>query len=326
MGKTLVLFQDYFWQGVTRVRISQRLSIVTLTLFCCGPVWAQEGKRSPSFHDPFTNVVFPQVVVGNVLGFSFDVESRISNTTDEVVNLFVSVVGSDLSFPAGLLVNTQPYPPGGFPLTLGPKESNSLSFTAAAGGQPSSTGGLLPCNPLNPLGGICAIEIEKLGMPEGSPNGPAGGGATIDDLVFSFFYNLRDAQGNLLDKINIPPSVPARGISFVLSRGQGFDTGVALLVSPPQMVNVKVYLPAEASPLGIPGLNMLESNFMMENFRDDFFVAEVVPELPLDIPAALVEMTVADGQVFGTALGVQSEGSTVQIAGQNVSPIGPIRD
>ena len=179
-----------------------------------------------------------------------------------------------------------------------------------------------------PLGNECPnCDGEEIVCATGCQGGnsPAGAGAGIDDLVFSFFYNLRDAEGNLIDKINIPPAKPGRGISFVMGRGQGFDTGVAILVTQPQMVNVKVYLPVGVSPLGIPGVDVLESNFQMDLFRDDFFLSEVVPDLREEIPAALVEMTVGSGQMYGVVLGVQVEGSTLQVSGQNVNVIDPIR-
>ncbi len=112
-----------------------------------------------------------------------------------------------------------------------------------------------------------------------------------------------------------------------MGRGQGFDTGVALLTTVPGIVNIRVFLPTGFSPLGIPGIDVLEANYQMPAFRDDFFLNEVglEPELPEVIPAALVEMTVELGEMYAVALGLQVEGGTIQIAGQNATVIDPIQ-
>ena len=154
---------------------------------------------------------------------------------------------------------------------------------------------------------------------EAANGGPAGGAASVDDLSFAFFYTLRDGRGNLIDSVAVPEARAGTGIRFVMSRRPGFDTGVAIFVTVPQPVNIRVYLPGGASPAGT---TLLEGVNPLTVFRDDFFLNEFVDGLPDVIDSALVEMTVGIGEIYGMALGVKVEGATVQLSGQNVTLFG----
>ena len=293
------------------MKVIQKLLVGSLCLASFAITMAQEGDRSPSFDDPARTVIFPQFIVGNIGGFSFDIEKRIGNGSDLPFSGTSFILRSDLSSPVGLLVNGAPYNPAGIPINLGPKESMSLFFSVANGNRPQGDG----CE-----GDECEGCDDCEDVEEENAGGPAGTGASISELTHSFFYNLRDAQGNLIDSVAVPEGRAGKGIRFVMSRRPGFDTGVAIFVTIPQPVNISVYLPGGASPAGT---TLLEGvNPLLTKFRDDFFLNEFIQNLPAVIDSAVVEIFVEIGEIYGMALGVKVEGSTVQLSGQNVTPFG----
>ena len=163
------------------------------------------------------------------------------------------------------------------------------------------------------------IVLDGALVLEYDPDGPAGVRASVFELNHAFFYNIRDAEGNLIDTVAGPVGLAGTGIRFVMSRRPGFDTGVAIFVTVPQPVNIRVYLPGGAAPAGttvLDGVNPLTV------FRDDFFLNDFVDGLPDVIDSAVVEMTVEIGEIYGMALGVKVEDGNVQLSGQNVTPFG----
>ena len=290
------------------MKVLQKLLVGSFCLASFAITMAQEGDRSPSFHDPSGTVIFPQFVIANVGGFQFNVETRVGNGSDLPFTGDFFIFEDDLAFAEGILVNGNPYTPAGIPLLLGPKESISLLFGALQEGGPQ---GHSPPHER----AKAAIAEERGGVPN-----PAGGAASVDDLSWAFFYNLRDGGGNLIDSVAVPEARAGTGIHFVMSRGPGFDTGVAIFVTIPQPVGIRVYLPGGASPAGT---TLLEGvNPLLTKFRDDFFLNEFIQNLPAVIDSAVVEIFVEIGEIYGMALGVKVEGATVQLSGQNVTPFG----
>ena len=291
------------------MKVIEKLLVGSLFLASFAITMAQEGDRSPSFDDPARTVIFPQFIVGNIGGFSFDIEKRIGNGSDLPFSGTSFILRSDLSSPVGLLVNGAPYNPAGIPINLGPKESMSLFFSVANGNRPQ--------------GDECEVDCgcdDCLDADDRDSDGPAGTGASVSDLTYSFFYNLRDAQGNLIDSVAVPEARAGKGIRFVMSRRPGFDTGVAIFITIPQPVGIRVYLPGGASPAGT---TLLEGvNPLLTKFRDDCFLNEFIQNLPAVIESTVVEIFVEIGEIYGMALGVKVEGTTVQLSGQNVTPFG----
>ena len=315
------------------MKVIQKLLVGLLFLGSFAITIAQEGDRSPSFDDPSKTAIFPQFIVGRLLGFQFDIEQRIGNGSDLPFTGAIEIFRSNFSPVQGLMVNGQPYAPG-LPINLGPKESLSLSFTqqpvpvstpAPMGSCDQTvcedlTGVALDnCRCLDCDDEYMCFEVDGVEVVEKRAR-PAGAGASVSDLTHSFFYNLRDAGGNLIDTVAVPEGRAGTGIRFVMSRRPGFDTGVAIFITIPQPVNISVYLPGGASPAGT---TLLEGvNPLLTKYRDDFFLNEFVDGLPDVIDSALVEMTVGIGEIYGMALGVKVEGATVQLSGQNVTPFG----
>jgi hypothetical protein len=58
--------------------------------------------------------------------------------------------------------------------------------------------------------------------------------SSVDELVISFVYNLRDNGGNVVDRIPIPPI--KQGVEFrtTMHREPGFDTGLAVMAMQPK--------------------------------------------------------------------------------------------
>ena len=254
--------------------ILRNVLFVVVVLACCGVAVAQGGDRSPSFHNPLTTVIFPQFVVGSLGGgFEFEVEIRIGNGSDLPWDGEFFLFEDNLAPLGGILVNGIPYTPNGIQVPLGPRESVSLVFTSAQGPGPQGP-----------------LELRQgLWLGGNRPASPAGVGASPDDLSFAFFYTLRDGAGNLIDSVAVPEARAGKGIQYVMSRRPGFDTGVAIFVTSPQPVNIRVFLPqGELSPAGttvLEGVNPLTVR------RDDFFLNEFVDGLPEVIDSAVVEMT-----------------------------------
>ena len=171
-----------------------------------------------------------------------------------------------------------------------------------------------------PQGGVASFFIWALMERSLPPLAPAGGVALVDDISFAFFYTLRDGGGNLIDRVAVPEARAGTGIRFVMSRGAGFDTGVAIFVTVPQPVKIRVFLP-DGGPAPV-GTTVLEGVNPLNVFRDDFFLNEFVDDLPDVIDSAVVEMTVEIGQIYGMVLGVTVEGPIVQLSSQNVAPFG----
>ena len=287
------------------MKVLRKLLVVSLVLAFFAIAVAQEGDQSPSFHDPFGTVVFPQFIVGPVgTGpasanlFNFDACVIVGNGGNFPFNGNCHVFGDTLNQLEGILVNGNPLPPDGIQVSLGPGGSTRLEFESMTPNPP----GLL----------LCELLLKG--------NDPAGGAASVDDLSFSFFYTLRDGGGNLIDSVAVPEGRAGKGIRFVMSRRAGFDTGVAIFVTIPQPVGIRVYLPGGASPAGT---TLLEGvNPLFTKFRDDFFLNEFIQNLPAVIDSAVVEIFVEIGEIYGMALGVKVEGATVQLSGQNVTPFG----
>lgn len=315
------------------MKVARKLLVALLVLASVAITVAQQGDRSPSFHDPAGTAIFPQFIVGRVGSFIFDIEQRIGNGGDLPFSGRAVVLNGDLSSPVGLVVNGAPYNPAGIPINLGPKESLSLNFTQEP--VPPPTPGLMgSCEEeeCGDKGGealeqcLCdecdytCVTIDGALVAEENGSAPAGGQASVSDLSHSFFYNLRDQEGNLIDSVAVPEGRAGTGIRFVMARRPGFDTGVAVFVTVPQPVGIRVFLPdGGPSPAGT---TVLEGVNPLQSFRDDFFLNEFIQNLPDVIDSAVVEMTVENGEIYGMALGVKVEGSNVQLSGQNVNPFG----
>ena len=126
------------------MKVIKKLLVGLLCLASFAITMAQEGDRSPSFDDPARTVIFPQFIVGNIGGFSFDIEQRIGNGSDLVFAGNFLLFDDILASPVGILVNGNPYTAGGIPVLLGPKESMSLLFSVPQGAGPQGGCRCLP--------------------------------------------------------------------------------------------------------------------------------------------------------------------------------------
>ena len=282
-----------------------------------------------SFHEPENTLVFPQLVVGQLGDLSYFPVFRACSP--DPIEGQIAVFEDDRSSPPDLLINGQTYQ-GPVPVNLDANECDTfeMSLGGQAGtslqgtGRPFATAYVV----LDGLGGLgCPSEaLNHSHLPARRPlfsTRPAVHTTGQSDIALSFFYNVRDPQGRLVDSVAVPPSSAGRGFRFVTSRGNGFDVGVAAFVTTPNStVNITVYLPEEGTGNSVAqGTNTLTGSVQILG-KTAFFLHQVIPNFPETVSAALVEMELAgSGQIYGVALGVQAEGENVQLSGQNVIPL-----
>ena len=268
-----------------------------------------------SFHDPENTRVFPQLVVAQVGSLSYFPVLRACSPGPFQGQ--VAIFQTDRSTPTNLLINGQPYQ-GPVPFDLGAQEC--VTYEMTVGDQLAI---LRTRNDSQTLIGL--LIIETLVSPVFRVKSPVPTGVTTDlsDVSLSFFYNIRDNDGTLVDSVAVPPSSAGSGFRFITSRGGGFDVGVAAFVTTPDStVNITVHLPAQGSGNSVvQGTNTLTGSVQIVGQRA-FFLNEVIDNFPETVSAALVEVELAgSGEIYGVALGVQAEDPNVQLSGQTVNVI-----
>jgi len=297
-----------------------------------------QPAKSPVFHDPANTIIFPQAVIGRVGDSFFDIEIRIVNTNpsvDFIGNLFLIGQDGGVAGAGGgcqiQVIGTGEGSIQEIPVlnALGPLQGDLAQsyVTTVYQGNGAFYVGLSAVE----LSSACEDGVNPITVGIETESGPqaAGSGFFIDDLIVGFYYNLRDLEGRLIDKIAVPPS-PSRAASrirYVTGRSAVFDIGAAIFVTVPgSNVRVRVDLPAGIGPVGSGAGNVLETSFPISGFQDAFFLFERFQDFPMDIPAALVEITLeGPGNMYVVALGLQVENGTIQIASQPVENVPVIR-
>ncbi len=272
-----------------------------------------------SFHEPENTLVFPQLVVGQLGDLSYFPVFRACSP--DPIEGQIAVFEDDRSSPPDLLINGQTYQ-GPVPVNLDANECDTFEMSLGGQAGTSLQGSDRPFVSGYVVGeGLgCGQHGSRCGEGLNFSTRPAGDTTGQSDIALSFFYNVRDPQGRLVDSVAVPPSSAGRGFRFVTSRGNGFDVGVAAFVTTPNStVKITVYLPEEGTGNSVAqGTNTLTGSVQILGKRA-FFLHQVIPNFPETVSAALVEMELAgSGQIYGVALGVQAEGENVQLSGQNV--------
>ncbi len=191
------------------------------------------GQDRPQFHDPSQTRVFPQAVVGFIGGLLFEAEVLIGNTGDDEAPMDLifwpstrqSAQGDGSLIPGiffrvddGPAEALEPFLPNR--ITVPAHGSRAFAIFVEENG--SAPGGLLIGSLITELA-LKRVAAEASGAPS-----PA-----IEDIVYSFVYNIYDSEGNLIDTVPVPEAVAGNGFEFVIKRNASTDVGFAVFVTQP---------------------------------------------------------------------------------------------
>ncbi len=149
------------------------------------------------------------------------------------------------------------------------------------------------------------------------PPGAPGQQATNDDLVTSFAYEVKNSNGEVIDRIPVAPVRGATRFQAGIARGPGFDTGVAVVAL---QAGTTVRMTVTLDDPGSDGVIDKTADFDVFG-QQAFFPWQKILDLPDEYIAGQVKLEGLGGKVIAvTALDVVSppRGASVQISGIEV--------
>ena len=151
-------------------------------------------------------------------------------------------------------------------------------------------------------------------------NPPAGERATNDDLVTSFAYQVKNAEGKVIDRIPVAPVRGATRFQAGIARSGGFGTALAVAA---QEFGTTVRMTVTLNDPVSTGVIEKTTDFDVFG-QQAFFPWEKILDLPEQYLSGQVELLGLNGKVIAvTALDVVSPplGANVQVSGVEVRQV-----
>ena len=165
---------------------------------------------------------------------------------------------------------------------------------------------------------ITNFKFKK--KPKARTSQAPGSRATNDDLVTSFAYEVKNVDGEVIDRIPVAPVRGATRFQAGIARGPGFDTGLAVVaLQAGTTVRMTVTLNDPVSD----GVIDRTTDFQLRG-QEAFFPWQKILDLPEAYVAGHVQLEGLGGKVIAvTALDVVSppRGANVQISGKEVKQV-----